>query len=96
MLIELLEMIYFCALSMFDAERRSIAWGEGKKNTWIQAPLASSHGPRRDDPQRDGEDQQHRPGADGHERFHDKARVKMHLQDTHTILLHDGLQNTPL
>lgn len=45
----------------------------------IRAPLARSHSPRSDDPQRDGEDQQHSAGTDGHEGLHHEARVKVNL-----------------
>lgn len=45
----------------------------------IQAPLAGSHCPCSDYPQRDGEDQQHSAGADGHESLHHKSRVKVNL-----------------
>lgn len=45
----------------------------------VQAPLAGSHCPRSDDPERDGEDQQHRAGTDGHEGLHHEARVEVDL-----------------
>lgn len=50
----------------------------------VTSPLTHPHRPGRDDPQGDAEDQQHRPGADGHEGFHDEACVEMHLKHTHT------------
>lgn len=68
-----------CALSIFMPYLCFMLSSAAQREKLIQAPLASSHSPCSDDPQRDGEDQQHSAGTDGHEGLHHKACVKVNL-----------------
>lgn len=58
-----------------------VLWGAEQHcmRTGVRAPLAGSHCPCSDDPERDGEDQQHRARTDGHEGLHHEARVEVDL-----------------
>lgn len=56
-----------------------LSTGTAKHEEVNQAPLTGPDGPCGDDPQRDGEDQEHSARTDGHEGFHHKARVEVNL-----------------
>lgn len=68
-----------------ESERERTSGGEG--NSCVARdhtlsgviPLTDPHGPRRDDPGGDAEDQQHGARTDGHERLHDEACVEVDL-----------------
>lgn len=54
----------------------SCAWDNGRRGA---IPLTDPNSPGCDDPRGDTEDQQHGARADGHEGFHDEARVEVDL-----------------